>query len=547
MTGVQTCALPILATTYDNAIAGIPVTLTTATAPAAGLTAYPANVTNQAVLTIDYPAIRKATTTQSSDNSITIPITTLGLGGTQGFYTGMMLFFVGETFGGLVENEKYYVTTVIDNERFTISAKSNPIQTTIYGSLGSADLVYPNCVVCDSNVEFSVNDPIIFNATFGGIVAGQVYYISSLNGSGHFTVANAPNSTNITLTTSSATGTVVNQKDVVQLSDATGSVNTEINLPISPGQITGQLFTLYQTSNYTEEDIVEEVYSNLFTKAVKATIGQPYTTVINRVLLDATKLGEVYQVYNNMPIRIDHDIGGLTAGTTYYVIDNGMTTVNVSSTSSTGNILTCDHADLLYVNMPILFTGTSLGGVLIGVQYYVESIPSATTFTISATVGGSATTLYNESGDMVGTGEAYVKLSSSKGGSSVTLSDVTASTPTITLTQYPTSDENLAVRHILGGYDVYIIDGGSGYAIDNVLTISGDQFPGGSSPQNDLVMTVNTIDSDGAITGLIRSGTPTGTVSQYYLKAIDENQLADRKSTRLNSSHIPLSRMPSSA
>ena len=111
-----------------------------------------------------------------------------GFGGTQGFYTGMMLFFVGSVFGGLVENEIYYVTSIIDEETFTISKKQTPIQTTVYGTLDGTDPTYPNSVICQTNVEFNVNDPIIFSdfvisgssvSSFGGLNAGQVYYVAA--------------------------------------------------------------------------------------------------------------------------------------------------------------------------------------------------------------------------------------------------------------------------------------------------------------------------------------------------------------------------------
>lgn len=523
-----------IATSYDNAINGIPVTLTTATAPAAGLTASPGAVTNQALMTIDYPGIRKVTATSASDNSITIPITSTGFGGTRGFYTGLMLFFVGQTFGGIVQNEIYYVTSVIDDEHFTMSTEQNPIQTTVYGTLDNTDLTFPNYVICDNNVQFNINDPIIFSdftingvsvSSFGGLNAGQLYYIANINGNSHFTVANQPNGAEIPLTavaTSSSTGgTCINQKNVVQLSNATGSINAEINLPVSPGQITGQQFTLSNTSKYYTG--LTSVDSSLLSVGVKHTIGTPYSVGINRVVLDA-QLSDIYQIYNNMPVRVSQNIGGLTAGTTYYVIDSGATTVQITNTSSSGNLITCDNAGLLYVGMPIKFTGSALGGLIIGVTYFVKTIASSTTFTVSSTLGGTTTTLYNESGAMSGTGEAYIKVSATLGGLSVSLSDATPASTT-SLMQYITSTADFGVRYLLGGYSSYVIDAGTGYTVDNIITITGDQL-GGTSPANDLTMTVNSVDANGGITSVIRSGIPAGAENKYYLKVVDENRVA---------------------
>ena len=456
----------------------------------------------------------------------------------------MMLFFVGKMFGGLVENEPYYVTSIIDEQTFTISSIQNPITTKVYGVLDSTDYYFPNTVVVANDVEFNVNDPVIFDPftvtdaygsvttynSFGGINAGQLYYVSEQDGAGHIKLSNAPNSSPITLTAFYPTpnsytyGVAVNQKTCINVYTAKGSINTDINLPVSPGQITGQEFTLYQTSPYFVNN-EESGYTNLFSELVDYVIGTPYSTAINRVMLDETQVANIYQVYNNMPVVLDQNIGGLTSGTTYYIIGSGNATVNVLSTSSTGNILTADDTSTLYVGMPIIFSGNSIGNVLIGVTYYVYSIVSETTFKITTQkVGGSAYVLTNDNGTMLGTGSVYLQLSDSLGGSTVSLTSASPSTTT-NLTQSPVHDENIAVRYIIGGYDSYIISGGQGYAVDNQFVITGDQL-GGVSPANDLTMIVNTIDSNGAITSLIRNGTPAGVAKQYWLKAIDENQLA---------------------
>ena len=56
---------------------------------------------------------------------------------------------------------------------------------------------------------------------------------------------------------------------------------------------------------------------------------------------------------------------------------------------------------------------------------------------------------------------------------------------------------------------------------------------------------------DKVFVSLIRAGEQTGRVSEVFRNLADalkwQDELSDRKSTRLNSSHIPLSRMPSSA
>jgi hypothetical protein len=72
----------------------------------------------------------------------------------------------------------------------------------------------------------------------------------------------------------------------------------------------------------------------------------------------------------------------------------------VTASEATDDTFTCDTVALLYVGKPIQFTGTVFGGVAINTTYYVTSIPTATTFTISATSGGGTFALTTATGSM---------------------------------------------------------------------------------------------------------------------------------------------------
>lgn len=72
----------------------------------------------------------------------------------------------------------------------------------------------------------------------------------------------------------------------------------------------------------------------------------------------------------------------------------------ITSTEATDDTLTCDTTALLYVGKPIQFTGAVFGGVAINTTYYVTSIITATTFTISATSGGPTFALTTATGSM---------------------------------------------------------------------------------------------------------------------------------------------------
>ena len=601
--------------TISGGVPGTVVTLSAVTIGAAGLSAYPGEVVNQAILTINYPGIEQAVQTSASDNSIYLPLRLTGEGGTQGFYTGLPLYFTGNVFGEVVENEIYYVTSIVDEEHFTISTSQTPITTTVYGVLDNTDVSYPDSVIVDSSVQFRVNDPVIFNGltiggnavtTFGNIVYGQVYYVASILNNAHIQLTTEINGLPIALTAvapdyPNTSGVLINQRNVLQLSNATGSMTANINLPVSPGQINGQKFTLYQTSG-VDVNLSGDT-SALVTFAIDATIAG-----VDRIILHENKLSDAYQFYEDMPFRVTNDFDNLIAGTTYYVNDFGLTEVTISSSSSSTNEFTCDDATVLCPDMPIIFSNAPVGGVMLNVTYFVREVTSSTTFTISTTVGGAEVTLTTVTGTMYGKGEVWVQpkdnldvvvtlsgsytpatetlstgtvisdsvivvddasifdvnamievtgdafggmsidtiyyvlavdtinneisLSLSEGGAPVILTndapvnpDMLVKWASVNLQQYVETNAEFAIQAVMGGYTAAITNAGSGYAVDNVITIPGTDL-GGTSPNNDCVIIVNAVDTMGGITSIIRQGTPATAENDYYLKVVSENQLA---------------------
>lgn len=72
----------------------------------------------------------------------------------------------------------------------------------------------------------------------------------------------------------------------------------------------------------------------------------------------------------------------------------------ITETETTNDTLTCDSTALLFVGKPIQFTGAVFGGVAINTTYYVKTIITSTTFTISATSGGATFNLTTATGTM---------------------------------------------------------------------------------------------------------------------------------------------------
>lgn len=530
-----------------------PLTIATGTYP---LYCYTGQVVDTAIVSVNYPGILTATATTASNNAITVPLTALGTGGTNGFYPGLTVFFTGTdaqfaAFGNkLVANEVYYINTIIDQQTFTISEFKNPTFTNVLQNIADNSLVLPitatvtatiggasDIVVLDSNANFNFNDPVIFNtmviagsevSTFGNIVSGTLYYVSEVvDGSPtQIKISETRSGVNFNLSTvAAATNTsavATNQSNVIPLEDATGELTMNVALPVSPGQVDGQQFNFYQTSGqYT--GITSGVISNLIKADVYATIG-----TVNKIAIESTT-----NFYTNLPVQFEIATGGLSTGTTYYVLDYSGKSVGVSAlpnlevqvqgTTSTGNELICysgtDTSDL-YVNMPVAFSGTGLGGLIIGDQYFVRSIVDSTHFTVSILPGGTTVTLVNDSGFMVGTGYPYITVSTSPGGSPVSLS---TSTTASVLDQVNLTNPTFDVSYILGGYRAIIANGGSGFTVDNIITISGTAV-GGLSPKNDIIITVSEIDATGVITRVSPAGSPPNLELSYYLKVISATQ-----------------------
>ena len=504
-----------LSNSISGGVPGSVLSMSGTTLGSAGLTCYVGEVTNTAVVTLFYSGILDTTATAATVNTLTIPLNPSNLGGTYGFYTGLPIFFTGNVFGNVIENETYYITTVINTTTFTMSTSADPITFDITATTSSGNLI-----TCSSTAGLSVNDPIIFTnivvaSGSTNIIAGTTYYISMIdNFNEQIQISNVVNGSAFNPGTSTSTMLAVNQKDTVQLTTATGNMTCNVGLPVSPGQITGQQFSFYPTQAAITG--LTGTNGNLITRDIASALASGDYFAIT------SASGGLTNIYVNMPIRVSTSYGPLSTGTTYYVIDTGTVQTEVTASSpSTG--LTCTSTDGFYLNMPIEFTGSSIGGTLLSTEYYVKTIIDGTHFTISETPGGFPFVLTNDSGSMIVTGEPYINLSTTLGGGSVNV--VTNVTTSCVMTQYPTAVPEFDVSWILGGYSVSVASSnpGAGYAVNNTITILGTNLTG-VTPTNDLVMTVNTIGTNGEITSVISSGTPVENVQQYYLKVISATE-----------------------
>ena len=58
-----------------------------------------------------------------------------------------------------------------------------------------------------------------------------------------------------------------------------------------------------------------------------------------------------------------------------------------TATNGTYDYITCDSTEGFYLDMPVVFTGTTFGGIIAGATYYVRAVLNSTSFTISTLPG----------------------------------------------------------------------------------------------------------------------------------------------------------------
>ena len=137
-------------------------------------------------------------------------------------------------------------------------------------------------------------------------------------------------------------------------------------------------------------------------------------------------------------------------------------------------LLTLSTSDF-YENMPIMFTGTLIGGVVAGTTYYVKTIVADTSFKISATRSGADFALSDATGSMQGEPVQYVYFATGTYNSNVTsilgvtASDATTDQLTVTtLTGDTTPLVNSPIVFTGGNISVSGLDVNSPYYIKSV-------------------------------------------------------------------------------
>jgi hypothetical protein len=168
----------------------------------------------------------------------------------------------------------------------------------------------------------------------------------------------------------------------------------------------GTTFTFNSASGINAVAIGDEVRDNAVFENRMLTTGAGFVTITNTAqsgnttsVIIAASDTAVSAAYLGMRILITSGLGvGQYGYIAFYnsgakqafVAKESFTAITASAVTATGALVTVPSTLTMYVNQPIIFTGTAIGGFAVSTVYYVQAITSATQFAVSATLGGAA-------------------------------------------------------------------------------------------------------------------------------------------------------------
>ena len=258
------------------------------------------------------------------------------------------IVFSGATLGGVSTATTYYINDIIDNNNFTISNSLVTVTPTASSNITNAYTV-------SSTSSLTTFNPIYFTGTvFGNAQQNTKYYVSNIKSATTFSIVTAIISTVATATTVTS--------NLITVTSTTGFLTNQ------PIVFTGNTFGNIQTE--------KTYYIAAINDGVSFTIS---LTPGGAVVGLATGVGQLLVRTSGTDFALTTTTGSMTGTTTA-----NKRLVTQSSGTMTGTIST-----------------SVFGGITQGTQYYVLTIPTSTTFTITSTSGGvSPVTLTTTTGSM---------------------------------------------------------------------------------------------------------------------------------------------------
>jgi hypothetical protein len=240
-----------------------------------------------------------------------------------------------------------------------------------------------------TNLGIIAGMPFVTATSSGGLTAGTTYYILNVLSSGsnsEFTVSATPLNANPTYTKvnlSATTGT--------SIATTVGLIGTGFDNPIGAANTYGVVGG--NTALYGKQTLARVAIGQEGTGTLYAIDSTEFVTGIGTDLANTLSVGSGIQVA----------VANINGSTDYVNLGfantvPGLTTVAVANTQNTGNIIgTSGNAETLIANGTVTFSA-DLGGLVAGTTYFVKAIANADAFTVSTTLGGAEVDLSSATG-----------------------------------------------------------------------------------------------------------------------------------------------------
>jgi len=246
---------------------------------------------------------------------------------------------------------------------------SQPIWNTAAGTLGSYPTRIPLEVQLSASPQFPATS-LIYNLLSGSLPPGLIISVTGL-------IYGIPL---LVTTDTSSTFTIRVTDDLNNIRDRTFSMT-----------ISGSAIPKFTTPTGSLLNTQDSIWTDLH---------------INYSNIDVTNQVIVRLKEGILPPGLEINTAGIIRGyplpPTASVTLSEVTTLS-TVTTSTQNIIVCSSTTGFSVGRPVIFTGTVFGGIVSGTTYYIKSIESAISFTISSTQYGNIFSVVDGTGSMTTT------------------------------------------------------------------------------------------------------------------------------------------------
>lgn len=418
-------------------------------------------------------------------------INTISVESTARLALNMPVTFSGETFGGVTSNFTYYVLQIINAFTIQVSTTVGGSAVLLNTSTGNMTLNYPSgtSFFTGDTTDMAINLPIYFTGdVFSTVVPGQTYYVNEIFNSTTFTVSS--NLVNITATATAATTKYISVGDTAALRPLNpiiftgttfggilpnvkyyiGHIVDATRITLSPTVVnnsviislaTSNLFSAFSTAGFivgnpivftgtTFGGIVNDRIYFIHYVSNSSYFSISNTSTLLSIVATATETGTneitVDDTTNLMPLNpivfAGTTFGGINAGTEYYIsriisptklrVAPSIISVEATATEEVSNLITVSSTAGFVANNPIIFGGIPIGGIESGRVYFISAVNNETSFTISTTQGGGQVMLTTASGAITARTTSASSVLSSTSGTMTATSRFTGTAITLT-------------------------------------------------------------------------------------------------------------------